>query len=263
MVLTKKFATLFIVLCLCLSFWLFQDDSVAQIGNEKISEKDVEYQIAVERCYSSQDISREIALIQLKNKFLEKEVLRMAFGVEASRDVLEEKAKWVDENTKAPDILECVKGVFGNDRKSYLRIYIQPTLVNPKLHYLFSQSQEIHKDEIERIKQIYEEVKNGRELNNFSEYSAFEIEKQPEAQGVFEEKGIEFQENPLVGKVLKNLEDGEVWGDIVEDDYSYQIVRLLKVDDEKYYCDGVAVEKRRFDLWFSGFADENVYLLGA
>jgi len=262
MILTKKFISFFIVLCLCLSFFLFlsffQDNLVAQIGKEKISEKDIEYQIAIEKCYSEREISKDVALIQLKNKFLEKEVLRMAFGVEPDDTVLEEKAKWVDKNTKAPEILDCVKSVFGNDRKNYLRLYIQPTLVNPKLHSLFSQSEEIHKDKIERIKQIYEEVKNGKDLKNFSEYNTFEIEKQIQTSELFEEKGVEFQENPLIKKVIKNLEAGEIWDDIVEDDYSYQIIRFLKEDDEKYYCDGTVVEKKLFDEWFDNFVNENI-----
>lgn len=260
MILTKKLTSSFIVLCLGLFFffWILQDNLVAQIGKEKISEKDTQYQIEIERCYSEQEITKEIALIQLKNKFLEKEVLRMAFGVEVPEEVLKEKAKWVDENTKAPEILECVKNIFMNDRKNYMRLYIQPTLVNPKLHSLFSQSQEIHKNEIKRIEQIYEEIENGEDLNNFSEYMRFNISKQIKLSEIFEENGAEFQENPLVEEVIKNLKLGEIWHDIIEDDYSYQIIRFLKEEEKKYCCDGIIVEKRLFGEWFDDFVSENI-----
>ena len=258
----KRYAAFIIIVCICVFFLFFRffcDDSVVQIGEEKITEKDIEYQRGIEKCYSEQGISREIALIQLKNKFLEKEVLRMAFGVEAPQDALEEKAEWVDENTKAHVILDCVKDVFGDDRRSYLRLYIQPTVVNPKLHTIFSRSQEIHKDEIKRIMEIQDEIKRGREPESFPEYRVFEVYKEIETHEILNMKGIEFQENPLVEKVLKNLDPGEIWPDIVEEDYFYRILRFLEEDDEKYYCDGIIVEKKNFDQWFSDYAEKNIF----
>ncbi|MCK4730200.1 MAG: hypothetical protein KAT28_02675 [Candidatus Aenigmarchaeota archaeon] len=50
----------------------------------------------------------------------------------------------------------------------------------------------IHKDKIKRIKQIYEEVKNGREPENYSEYNTFELNKQTPL-NFLEIKGLNFR----------------------------------------------------------------------
>ncbi len=81
-------------------------------------------------------------LVEVSTQALERAVLEMAFGLEPPRDAVEEQARQVDANTRAPAILECVKGAYGADRDAYLEWYIAPTLINPKLHEAFSTSAE-------------------------------------------------------------------------------------------------------------------------
>jgi len=220
---------------------------IAQINNQKITQKDLDYQIKVDSCYGLKNQAQEPALIEIINKFFEEQVLNSAFENKISDKELEKKAEWVDKNTKAPEILECVKKVFGEDRKKYLDFYIKPTLVNPRLHLEFSLSPRIHQREIEEIKAIKKDLDTGKKLEDFSNYQKWEIPKD-----------TDFPTDPLVDKVIKNLKLGQVWLNIIKDDFSYKIVRLLEEDKEKYYLDGVIVQKMAFDPWFQDYVKRNI-----
>ena len=65
-------------------------------------------------------------------------------------------------------------------------------------------------------------------------------------------------ENPFIEKVLKKLKPGELWDNIVEDDYSYKIVRFLGENDTNYIWDGVVIPKRNFDDWFRDYATKHI-----
>lgn len=234
--------------------------TMALVGTQEIWLKDIQYQIEIDQCYQIEAVKQEVGLIELINQSLEKQVLKQRFQVEAPEHALQKKSSWIDKNTKAPEILKCIKDVFGTDKKSYLDLYVSPTLVNPKLHSLFSLSLEIHQAEIDKIKDIQEEFKeNKKDLKNFKEYQEWEIEKQePRVPDILKEVHAQFRPNPLIREVLEKLKLGEVWPKIIEDDYSFKIVRLVKEDKDKYYLEGVIVEKRPFDGWFQQFVKQNI-----
>jgi len=65
-------------------------------------------------------------------------------------------------------------------------------------------------------------------------------------------------EDPFISKVLSKLKKGKIFPDIVEDDYSFKIVRLIDEDKDNYYWDGVVIAKKNFDDWFKNYVKENV-----
>ena len=56
-------------------------------------------------------------------------------------------------------------------------------------------------------------------------------------------------QDPLVS-ILEALSIGEIYKNIVEDDYSYRVVRLKGRDGNKYSVEAITVKKRPFDEWF-------------
>ena len=68
------------------------------------------------------------------------------------------------------------------------------------------------------------------------------------------EESKNFQD-PLI-KIVSGLKEGEMYNNIVEDDYSYQIVRLIKKEGSKYKIESVIVAKSEFDKWFNNEAEK-------
>ncbi len=54
--------------------------------------------------------------------------------------------------------------------------------------------------------------------------------------------------------ILEALSIGEIYKNIVEDDYGYRVVRLKGRDGSKYSVEAIAVKKRPFDVWFKTHA---------
>mgnify|MGYP000936766789 CR=1 FL=1 len=235
----------------------FVSGGIAAVGTESIDKKTIDYQIKVDKCYGSENQSEGVALIKIINNLLEKEVLLSAFDIKITEKDLEDKSGWVDTNTKAPDILKCVKEVFGNDRKNYLALYISPTVVNPTLYNNFYFSPEIHKEELNEIKEIKAKIDSGQRLEDFPNYSSLEVPKEITLPDTLEPYQDQFKESVL-SKVVKQLKPNQIWPEIIEDEYSYMIVRLLKEDENQYYLDGVTVAKKEFDPWFKDWVTRNI-----
>jgi len=106
--------------------------------NEKIiTAHDIRLMQSADSCYGAY-IDSVQALIKLINIELESEILQLCFNKPIKEDTLKQKSAWVDANTRAPNILNCVKAKYGKDTSAYLQWYIRPTVVNPVLHKLYN-----------------------------------------------------------------------------------------------------------------------------
>jgi hypothetical protein len=231
--------------------------SVASVDNKKITKQDIDYQIQIDKCYGIENQSGEKALIEIINNLLEKEALIFAFNIKISEKDLENKSNWIDTNTKAPNILKCVKSAFGNDKKSYLNLYVSPTVVNPTLYQNFYYSKSIHRQEWNRINEILKQLANGQKIESFSEYQKFDIPKEITLPKSLQDYKDQFKE-PIVLQIVKQLKNGQLWSEIVEDENSYMIIRLIDSDKDKYYVDGIVVKKKEFEPWFKDLVTKNI-----
>ncbi len=249
----------------------------ATVGDSKISQKDIEYKMSIDQCYGS-EASRETALLELIRDTLEKEVLKKAFFVYPEKDILEKKSKWIDENTKAPKILKCVKKIFENNHEKYLQLYVAPTLINPRLHSEFSKSKKIHNSETKKIQEIFNQIKNDKDIASFKEYKEVQISEVtttlPKNLEKLKKYGINSidklppdlkksilakrDKDPLVEKILKNLKPGQIHPKIIEDDNSYKIIKFIKKQGDVYYCGVINIAKKNFDKWYQDFAKKNI-----
>lgn len=64
--------------------------------------------------------------------------------------------------------------------------------------------------------------------------------------------------NPLIEKVLKHLKLGGIWTDIIEDDQSYLMLKLLSENDSVYHCGVIRRAKLGFDTWFKEYITQHV-----
>jgi hypothetical protein len=255
------FVFISVLIFLALFFFIYYDEKVALIDSISIYGKELFLFYKVQKnCYKNENISKEEALAMLIRDKLELSVLKKKYNLEPEKSVLIEKAKWIDKNTRAPEILKCTKNTyFPFYKKYYLEDIVKPTLINPKLHFLFSQDREIHKDEIAKIEEIMKKVKNNPEiLKSFKEYTKATTSKRKEEKIEIGGYSFDVPEDPFISKVLLKLKKGEIFSNVVEDDYSFKIVRLIDEDKENYYWDGVIIMKKNFEDWFKNYVRENV-----
>ncbi|MCD6595324.1 hypothetical protein J7L68_06595 [bacterium] len=248
----------------CFALLLFgcakEGEPLARVGVVEINREDLTLQKTVyEKCYGQADKDSTEVLAELISNALEKAVLKAKYEIEPPESVMAEKEKWIDKNTKAPEIWRCKKKIYGENKEALYRDIISPILVNQKLHGMFSQDTLIHKSGRDSIAKIFKKVMEFPEsLETIAGYDTFRMPKQVSIDKTLLKSGVEFVPDPIIDKVLVHLKPGEMWQNIVEDDYSYKIVRLLSENDSSYLCDGIILPKRSFDEWFRKYAIENI-----
>ena len=251
-----------VLLCFALLFLGCTKESkpLARVGSVEICREDLGLQKMVyEKCYGQTNKDSIEVLAELISNALEKAVLKAKYGMEPPESIMIEKEKWIDKNTKAPEIWQCRKKVYGRNKKALYRNIISPILVNQKLRGMFSMDTLIHKQERDSIAKIFKKVMEFPEsLKTIVGYDTFRVPKEVKIDKTLLKSGAEFVPDPIIDKVLVHLKPGEMWQNIIEDDYSYRIVRLLSENDSSYVCDGVIVMKKSFDKWFREYAIKNI-----
>lgn len=237
---------------------------VLRIGREVISRKELALKLAADNCYMDEKNYDEVpSLMSLINYNFEKEVLRSYYKASISRIDLEEKSEWVDQNTKAPDILACVKKAYGSETNFYIKNFIALAPVNQKLHDLFQNDPVIHKVEFEKIS----EIKSRINKENFSKQEGYREVIVDSSANPGESKELD-PKAPLIHSFLledqaledkiKQMKPGEIWSDIIQEKYGYLIVRMLRRAGDKFTYGLVSVQKKSFDDWFRNYIKDNI-----
>lgn len=268
---TKPLLAIFVIVVLFLAYlWLnplfvpgktpSQPEPLAQAGEVVVFKKDLDYRLAVYgHCYSEVNQDKVDALAELLRDAIEQAVLMSAYNMPPSEPALEQKAKWIGETTRAPDALSCIKAVYKGDREAYMRNVVSPALVNPTLYDMFAADKTVHQKERQEVDLMLQQVSaNPEALPEMSGYKEFEVLKQAPTDDSLLMMGIIFSPDPLIENVLVKLKQGELHNKVVEDEYSYRIIRLVAETDSAYLCDGVVLIKASFDDWFQKYVLENV-----
>ena len=122
-----------------------RNSPVAKVGDYTLSEKDAAYRSAVIKIYFPDD-NRNLGLDQLVRAYTYAQILKN-HGHEITPELVQKEDQRIDKNTAAPDSLAKIKGVFGNDKESYLKDFVFPTLAERTIFYdFFSKDPSIHKE---------------------------------------------------------------------------------------------------------------------
>jgi hypothetical protein len=232
-----------------------------KIGDAAIENSDINYEIAVELCYGDTAVTKEQAVVELGNKTLEKEVLRIAYGQIAPKAALKQKADYIDQTSRDPERLACLKQIFGKDTAAYYRLIVEPTLVNPRLRAYFAVDTNVHRAERDSVQKIWNGIIHRPETFSKLHCDTLKISKFTGVQKMPGGHDEEIPVDPLVDRVLSNMKQGDLWHNVIEDDHGYRILMLLKVTDSVYTCRVFTVEKKPFDAWFREFVIYKVPIL--
>jgi hypothetical protein len=241
--------------CVGLGFSEF-DTTLALVGKTAIPKRDVSFRVKVEHSYDNYAVSNEVALISLINDTVEYEIAR-SHGVEVTREEIVSFRKHVDESSKEPEILKKVKRAFSEDQDSYERIFLAPKILNRKLRYFHSRNHEIQRQEKESIELAFRLVARGESFEKVAlrcglKSSTFDIEDK-EADVIPELKKY-IPHGPTPSKIslitiVETLSAGEVYKNIVEDDFEYMVIRLKEKKGNHYFVETIMVSKKSFDEW--------------
>lgn len=232
-------------------------DVVARVGASTIARADIKYKIQLEQAYGSPAIADETALVSVMQDAIEREVAR-SVGADTGAAEIAEFSRFADESSKAPEILQHIKGVFGENKAAYARLYLSPKIVNRKLRHYYSRSAQIHRVERARIEQALQLVNSGKSFEEAAKATGLTTLRQafenktiepPDELKRYQSESMALPSDPLFA-VLDKLALGAINPDIIEDDRGYRVIRLIAHDGAKYTIETIGVVKPPFEAWF-------------
>lgn len=229
---------------------------ISSIGAIKISEQTIKYRIATELAYGNSGLNMTTGLIMLINDALEMELAKK-YNQQAIPDEIEQFKQYADQTSKAPEILKKVKDAFGSDVQAYDQWYISPKIVNRKIRDYFSADKSINQAALNQIKPALKMLRSGKKMKETAKYlnitfaidsiSVKPLDMTPALQDYPDAK-LPF-ENPML-KYVQKMKVGDLYPDVIEENYSFLIIKLFNFNHDRYLIERISVSKPDFDTWF-------------
>jgi len=242
---------------------------VAEVGSIPITDKDIAFRARVSEVYYPGSGKDYIGLTQLVKGYLSEEVLK-SLGQKVDQTTWEAEAKRIDQNTKAPAVLEKVKNVYGRDRKNYLNSFIRVVYADRVVYNeVFLRSGAIHQQQRNRAEDFLKvALQSPSAFSETAKAQGLEAKKLKlsEQEGI---QPLEARERPRENPsgagqeqakrlidAISSLKPGAVTPQVIEWQEGYQVLRFLKKDGKDYLVESVSVPKRNFDDWFWELASQ-------
>jgi hypothetical protein len=228
---------------------------VATVGSSAIDAQQLTRRIAIEHAYGG-ELTREAALVSLVNDAVEREVAR-GLGLFPDSSELVRFSQYVDQSTKAPEILAAVKNIFGPDSAGYRLQFLAPRIVNIDLHQYFVRDTVLHATARRSIERAYGLAASGMGVSEVVARTGLRSQLDsvrdhraslPPELARYADSGSS-QPDPY-WELVSGMKPGELFKTIIETDSDYRIVRLLHKDDSLRVVQVIAAEKGDFDTWF-------------
>ena len=247
---------------------------IIKVGEITITSRMLDTKLKIEQCYRDDKKMPErwLGLYKLVDEALMEEAAKK-LGIFATPDILDEEAKRVDKETKAPELLASVKAVC-LDPTLYKEVYLKPGLVNRVAHYKFAEDKAIQEVAFDKANEALKKAKDGKDLKSIEGYSEQEIDPDkitPTGSSPINELSrynmeMTNPEKELIDTVLKTLKPGDVYQTVREDRYGFYVIKLLEKRDAQitgpaetgksvgyYKYEMVTCKKKEFDRWFNEF----------
>lgn len=268
---------------LCAALPACSRDPVAlKAGAREIRRSDLRAREKIVRLYFPEysGDAAQAARKQLTDAFVAAEILDR-HGLPVTTATLQAEADRIEKGTLMPEKLKAIQAIFGDDRDAYLRDYVLPVYVDRVLYYeVFLHDPRIQAPSLERARALLEElrVKGGsfrdrpRELPHFrfsvSRERGVEIESpKPEeapsaapASGEAETRarnrlvesgrqGTALDAERWLREIVATLKPGEVFGQVIDQNERWWIVRYLGQARGKSRFEGIALPKLDYAAW--------------
>ncbi|MGE3800708.1 MAG: hypothetical protein AB7H80_06775 [Candidatus Kapaibacterium sp.] len=230
--------------------------SVATVGTIEITQQDLDYRAAIQAAYGGDTLPMPTALVAAGNDALAENVAA-SLGLTPTTEDVRQFISHVDETSKAPDVLQKVKNVFGEDSLSYINIYLKPKVVEAKLQRYQAFDTVAQNDGRKRIQQAYAVVAEGKSFAEAASVvggrASIDTFTTATKQTVPEELAKFGQQrsgpHPLAVLAEQHLKPGVLFQQVVEDDNAYRIVRLLDRNAERSIVEIISIAKGDYHTW--------------
>ncbi|MFC1522314.1 STT3 domain-containing protein [Elusimicrobiota bacterium] len=230
---------------------------VAEIGETGIiTEKDVGDWQAAQGCYPGGLTSRKGALMRQLEATTMEEVLRVHEGMLISEEEYKKEVERIDRETRAPDILGCIKNHFSNDIKRYWRVYLRPILIAKKFHHYTANDPGVQERAFKLREKVKKRIDSKTAFTKIADemgidysthtYHSEAPKKDKEAQ---KNKMLppELEYNPFEGHFIKehftDLAPGTAKKEPIQSNRTIEFIKLKKRKDIKYEFEKLTINK--------------------
>lgn len=224
--------------------------AVAVVASGEVSEQDISDWQAAQSCYGSDAItSRKAGFMRMYEAAILEEVLN-GVARPIKREEYDKETARIDAETRAPDILGCIKKYFGGATARYERIFVRPILAqrfirehvkfDPKVQAkAYGLRDGIIKDIAK--KKAFKDIglKHGVAYST----AVYSVEEDTSTAAAEPWKRWSPFEGAFIEENLKALKPGETKAKPIEDEMNIKFVRLISVTGKKYYFESLTVPK--------------------
>lgn len=224
---------------------------IALVGAGEVRQQDILDWQAAQACYGEDALtSRKAAFMRMFEAAILEEALQKAARPITPGEYRKEAAR-IDAETRAPEILACIKKYFGADTGRYQRIFVRPILAQRFIREFVKFDPWVQEKAYGLREKISTAVVKGIPFKNLVSppdiaYSsaAYSLEADTAAQNAFAPHGgwSPF-EAAFIEEHLKGLKPGEAGLKPIEDETSIKFVRLITLTGKKYYFESLTVRK--------------------
>ena len=245
---------LFAVLTLPVSGGEGAASPAAAVGNGVVSKRDIADWRAAQACYGPDAItSRRAGFMRMFETALLEEVLNGPAARPIKREEYAGEVSRIDAETRAPEILACIKKYFGDDTARYERVFVRPLLAQRFIREYVRTSPEVQAGAYALRDGISSDVVKGAAFRDIAvargvKYSTAVYALEAPAAPVAPAAGLEpwarwspFQA-AFIEEHLQALKPGQA-KEPIEDEANIRFVRLLSVTGKKYYFESLTVPK--------------------
>lgn len=225
---------------------------VASVGGGEVSEADVADWQAAQGCYGEDAItSRKAGFMRMFEATILDEILvHQASRPVTAAEYASEVAR-IDRETRAPDILACIKKHFGGATPRYERVFVRPILTQRYLRDYVKTSPAVQARAYALRDRVLKDIAKkksfrdiGKEPGVAYSTSAYAVEEDTSAPQALEPwKRWSPFEAAFINEHLKDLKPGEAKAQPIEDEAQLKFVRLIKIEGKKYYFETLVVQK--------------------
>jgi hypothetical protein len=174
----------------------YKERVIVTVGDYTITEKDKNLRDQVQRVFYPQD-PNSYGKDQLVTAFTYAQILKNN-GHEITEALLRAEEMRINQNTKAPEVLQKIRDLFKGDEEAYKKVFILPTYAERTIFYdFFNKSPKAHEQSLKNVQQVFQQLQTAQ--SSFPDvaqrlrltYKTFTLSK---------EKGMEWEQDKQVGK---------------------------------------------------------------
>ncbi len=224
----------------------------ASVGNGVVSEQDIADWQAAQGCYGEDAItSRKAGFMRMYEAAILEEVLNGQAKRPVKAEEYDAEVARIDRETRAPDILACIKKYFGGDGPRYRRVFIRPILVQRGIREFVKNSAAVQAKAYALRDGILKDMAKKKSFRDIGadrgvtySTSAYAVQEDTAAPAALEPwKRWSPFEAAFINEHLKDLKPGEAAARPIEDDAGLRFVRLISVAGITYYFETLSLPK--------------------